>query len=161
MIVVSNTSPIMNLSIAGHHDLLRQMYEKVLIPEAVRDELSVSGSEQSWGTELQKTTWLEIRSVSNRALVNSLLSEVDSGEAEAIALAAEVEADLLLMDERRGRKLAARLGVKTIGLLGALIEAKRKGLVTEVKPVLDQMIAKAGFWVSRQLYSRVMQEAGE
>jgi uncharacterized protein len=66
----------------------------------------------------------------------------------------------LLIDERRGRKVASRLGLKFIGLLGMLVEAKRKGFIV-VKPILDDMIAKAGFWVDSQLYARVLQEAGE
>jgi hypothetical protein len=94
-------------------------------------------------------------------LVDSLLLELDPGEAEAIVLAAEMRADLLLLDERRGRTVAARLGVKHIGLLGVLVDAKRKGFLLAVKPVLDEIMARAGFWVSNRLYVRVLHEVGE
>jgi predicted nucleic acid-binding protein len=66
-----------------------------------------------------------------------------------------------LIDERRGRAVASRLGLKFVGLLGTLIEAKQHGLVPAVKPILDDLLTKAGFWISRELYDRVMQTAGE
>jgi hypothetical protein len=86
---------------------------------------------------------------------------LDPGEAEAIALAAEIGPDILLLDERRARKVAARMGLKVIGLLGVVLEAKRKGFIRRVQPLLDEVVAKAGFWVSARLYARVLEEAGE
>ena len=65
------------------------------------------------------------------------------------------------MDERKGRNVALRFGLKFIGLLGVLMEAKNKGLIQEVKPLLDALISKAGFWISPQLYNRVLESAGE
>jgi hypothetical protein len=99
--------------------------------------------------------------VTSQAIVDALQAELDIGEAEAIALAVEKQANLLLSDERRGRQVATRMGLTYIGLLGVLLEAKRKGFLPEVKPVLDDLLAKAGFWVSPQLYTRVLQAAGE
>jgi predicted nucleic acid-binding protein len=99
--------------------------------------------------------------VMDHALVVALQMELDEGEAEAIVLTKELAADLVLLDERRGRVVASRLGLRFVGLLGVLIEAKQKGSIPAVKAVLDDLVAKAGFWVSQQLYARVLQAAGE
>jgi len=151
----------MNLATVGQLDLLRQIYEKVVIPQAVYSELTIGGGEQPGAKEVQRLGWIETRQVADRALVMALRLEVDEGEAEAIALAKELAADLLLLDERRGRAVASRLELRFIGLLGVLIEAKQKRYISAVKPVLDDLVAKAGFWVSQQLYAHVLQAAGE
>ena len=98
--------------------------------------------------------------MSNQILVNALQVELDKGEAEAIALAQELAADLLLIDEHLGRAAATRLGVRIIGLLGVLIEAKHRGLILEVKPLVDALM-NLGFRVKHDLYQRVLQAAGE
>jgi predicted nucleic acid-binding protein len=87
--------------------------------------------------------------------------ELDPGEAEAIALAIELKADLLLLDERKGRNIAARLGVRSIGILGILIDAKQNGYVPAVKPIMDRLIQDAGFWIRREVYERVLSSANE
>ena len=168
MAVVSDTSPLTNLIAINRLDLLHQLYGRITIPEAVLHELtSSSKGDQEPGTamlaedELQALSWIEIRAITDRPLVASLLLELDEGEAEAIALAVELKAELLLIDERRGRRTAARLGVRPTGLLGALIEAKHRGFIPEIKSLLDDLIVKAGFWISRELYTRALQEAGE
>jgi len=105
--------------------------------------------------------WIQIRPVTDDTLVASLHLELDEGEAQAIALAIQLPAELLLLDERRGRAIAARLNLKIVGLLGALIEAKHRGFLAAIKPVLDDLITVAGFWISHELYDRVLQVAGE
>jgi len=161
VIVVSNTSPITNLAAVEQLDLLRQLYGTVLIPQAVYGELIAGGGGQPGAREVQTLEWIETRAVTDHALVTALQIELDNGEAEAIALTKELAADLLLLDERRGRAVAARLDLRFVGLLGVLIEAKQKGTIPAVKPVLDDLMAKAGFWISQRLYVRVLQAAGE
>jgi predicted nucleic acid-binding protein len=94
-------------------------------------------------------------------LAEALALELDAGEAEAIALAVEQGADLLLMDERRGRQAATRLKQRVVGVLGVLIEAKRHGNLPAVRPVLDALVSEAGFRISGALYARVLEAAGE
>jgi predicted nucleic acid-binding protein len=161
VIVVSNASPLINLAAIGRLDLLHQLYGRIVIPRAVYREIVVDGTGQSGSDQVKTLEWIETRWVVDRVLVASLCLEVDEGEAESIVLASELEADLLLLDERRGRLVASRLGLRFVGLLGVLVEAKHRGLIPGVQPVLDDLIQKAGFWISRELYDRVLQAAGE
>ncbi len=161
MIVVSNTSPITNLAAVHQLPLLQQLYGIIVIPQAVYDELTGVSKSVAGSTEVQTLAWIQTQKVANEVLVTALELELDPGEAEAIALAIELKADLLLLDERRGRTVASRFGVKFIGILGVLIEAKHKGVISEVKPALDDLILTAGFWVTRPLYTRVLQTVGE
>lgn len=93
--------------------------------------------------------------------VNSLRATLDFGEAEAIALAVELNADRLLIDERLGRVIAVRSGLQVTGVLGILVAAKRRNLIQDVKPMLDALTQQVGFWVDEQLYAEVLQAAGE
>ncbi|MBW4491505.1 MAG: DUF3368 domain-containing protein [Oscillatoria princeps RMCB-10] len=161
MIIVSDTSPINNLSAIGQLALLRQLYGTVIIPEAVFRELTDPEFPVAGATEVQTFDWIQTRQVNNRAVVEALRNDLDIGEAEAIALALELEADQILIDESRGRAIAARLNLRYTGILGILIEAKSQGLIPVVKPLLNALINEAGFWIAGSLYNRVLQLAGE
>ena len=158
MILVSNTSPINNLASVNQLSLLQQLYESIIIPEAVYRELTtvtVAGSQ-----EVQTLSWFKKQNITNTELVEKLNLELDRGEAEAITLALEINAELLLIDERLGRIVASRLGIEFTGVLGILLEAKSKGLITQVKPLLDQLRI-SGFWMREQLYNQVLNLANE
>ncbi|BAZ12781.1 hypothetical protein NIES4071_46150 [Calothrix sp. NIES-4071] len=161
MIVVSDTSPINNLAAINQLEILRELYGTVIIPEAVYRELTEPDFPVAGATEVQTFNWIEVRQVSNRTVVNALQSELDIGEAEAIALALEVSAEQVIIDERLGRIVADRLSLNYTGILGILIEAKTKGLIPTVKPLLDALRNEAGFWIAEPLYNRVLQLAGE
>ena len=109
---------------------------------------------------MQQLDWVQTRTLSNRAVVSALQVEVDAGKAEAISLAQELAADLLLIDERMGRAIAARLGIRIIGLLGVLMEAKHRGLIREIKPLVDALM-NVGFRIGKDLYERILQTGGE
>ena len=161
MIVVSNTSPLVNLAAVGQLDLLQRLYDKVVIPQSVHDEIVIAGAGQLGAIEVATFDWIETRQVADRNLVASLQLELDDGEAEAIALAVELKADLILLDERKGRVIAARLGLRFIGLLGMLVEAKHRGLISAVRPIMNDLIGKAGFWIGQELYDYILQVAEE
>lgn len=97
----------------------------------------------------------------DQAFVERLKDELDAGEAEAIALALELKADRLLIDERLGRQVAQRLGVSVTGLLGVLVAAKQVNLIAELKPILDNLITQAKFWVHPDLYRQILQDVDE
>jgi uncharacterized protein len=161
LILVSDASPIISLSAIARLGLIEQIYGQVLIPEAVSQEILSGGPGQPGIVELRGATWLIARRVQDQILSRALEGELDRGEAAAIALAIETKADLLLIDERRGRQVAMRLGLKVLGTLGLLIEAKRRGLLPAIAPVLGELLRKAGFRVSPQLYRTVLEAAGE
>lgn len=161
MIIVSNTSPISNLIIIGEIALLQQIYPKILIPPAVHSELTRLPLLQTTMTSLLDAGWLEIQASTNLQLLDILNQTLDPGEAEAIALAVELSANRLLIDERLGRSVATSYGLKLRGLLGILIYAKQQGLIPVLKPILDRLINQAGFRVSQALYDRALQEVGE
>ena len=115
MIVVCNTSPIIALACAGHLELLHALHGEILVPDAVYDEITVAGVGEPGAREVAEAAWIKRRPVPNAPLVNALSLELDAGEAQAIALAAESGAGLILLDERLGRRAAKRLGLTVIG----------------------------------------------
>jgi predicted nucleic acid-binding protein len=161
VIIISNTSPISNLAKVGQLSLMQKIYGKILIPPAVHEELLDERAGGTVITAVQSATWLEVRSVQNRQLVDQLRTRVNVGEAEAIALAVEVKATRLLIDERLGRQSAKDLGVKITGVLGILLLAKRQNLITALKPIMDDLIIQSNFRISSQLYASVLNEADE
>ena len=161
MSVVSNASPLISLARIGKLDLLRQLYDELFIPEAVWHEVVIEGVGQPGADEVKAATWIKTQSVTNTPLVHALRQELDAGEAEAIALTLETQAELLLMDERVGREVARHLGLRYTGLIGVLVEAKHKGVLSAVKPQLDELRNIAGFRISDALYVRVLQDEGE
>ncbi|WP_446009346.1 DUF3368 domain-containing protein [Candidatus Electrothrix sp.] len=90
-----------------------------------------------------------------------LRRDLDQGESETIALAVELRADLVLLDEKEGRNVAAHFGLRPVGIIGVLLEAKKKGLTTELRPHLDALRNEAGFYLSDRLYLHALALAGE
>lgn len=161
MSVVSNTSPLISLARLGHLELLHALYGEVLVPEAVWQEVVIDGAGQPGASEIGRALWIHRCAVTNWPLVQALRQHLGAGEAEAIALAHEVGAELLLMDERLGRQAAHRLGVRAIGLAGVLLEAKCKRVIPAVKPYLDALRDVAGFRLGDEVYAQVLRDAGE
>jgi predicted nucleic acid-binding protein len=151
----------MNLAAIGQLDLLEKLYSKITIAQAVYTEIALQGAGMPGSNEVQTFSWIETKIVKDRAKVLLLQTDLDIGESETIVLAIELRTDLLLMDERLGRAKAASLGLKHIGILGILIEAKRLGYVSNIKQLMDDLMVKAGFWIDHKLYLRVLQAAGE
>jgi len=163
VIVISDTSAITNLAAIQHLQLLVQLYNQVTIPEAVYRELAQIDPPVPGSLEVQTAPWFQVRQVVSGTIIERLQSEVrlDPGESEAIALALELNADLLLIDERRGRAEANRLGLRITGLLGILVEAKQKNLIVAVKPLMDTLIASSDFRVSSALYNHILEIVDE
>ena len=161
MIVVSDTSALSNLALVNHLWLLESIYRTVIIPEAVASELSAASNRTI--SDILQLGWIQTKSLSNLQLANQLQRDrgLDTGEASAIALALELQADDLLIDERLGRQEALQLGLSIIGILGILLVAKQRNLIPQVQPIMDNLINQAGFRVSPLLYQRILVLAQE
>lgn len=161
MIVVSDTSPVLSLALIGQLDVLRQLYGTLIIPQAVHDELVIGGAAYGDGEQVVGHSWIEVRATTNHTVRALLERELDRGEAEALALAIELRADLVLIDEFKGRRLADYLKVPHAGLVDLLGEAKHLQVLAAVKPTLDDLMQRANFRVGRKLYERILANAGE
>lgn len=144
---VLDSTCLIGLDQVGRLELLPNLFDPVLIPLEVEREAGISAP------------WLKIEAPSNMALVSALKAMVDDGEAEAIALAAEKQWRIVL-DDRRARDLALRMGLKVIGTVGVLVRAKRSGLLPWIKPVLNELTEK-GFRLSDTLKREALLLAGE
>jgi len=151
MIVVSDTSPLTALLTVGEERLLPQLFEQVVIPLAVRNELQ--------RTHPRLPDWLRVVSVQDAAQVGKFCQLVDVGE--AIELALELHADRVLMDERKGRKLALQEGVAVIGLLGVVLLAKRKDLIPSARTLLLRMDQEAGIYLAPDIRDTALKTVGE
>jgi predicted nucleic acid-binding protein len=162
VIVVSDSSALIALSAAGHFSLLRELYGRVLIPAAVHREVVLDPDARFGAKEVADADWIEVCHVSDVSLVTSLVQGgIGHGESEAIVLAIEERADILLIDDLRGRQAAARHGLTITGVLGIFLLAKRRGLVTAIKPLIDGLTISIGFRVAAPLYEAVLRSAGE
>lgn len=153
MIVVSDTSPVTALLAVGQCDLLLQLFGEVVIPPAVEAELRRGHS--------MLPAWLRVRGLQNQTSAGVYAKTVDRGEAEAIALAQELHADHLLIDERRGRRLAQQQGVPVLGLLGTVLLAKRTRLIPSARDLLDQLDREAGIYLADDLKNAALKTVGE
>lgn len=161
MIVISDASVLINLAIIGHLDLLQKLYQEIIISEAVYYEITIKGAGKPGDQEVRSSDWVQVMAIKNTKLVKILLEEIDLGEAEGITLAVEMDATLLLIDEKLGREKAKAFGIKTVGLLGILLEAKRLGLIENVTDLMDELRERANFKIGKSLYQKVKELAGE
>lgn len=160
MTVVANTSPLRYLIASGQVGLVAKLFGTVLIPRAVERELLDPHAPpplRQWMT--QRPAWLETRDVHLRP-DSELTSELDPGEREAIQLALELRAELLIMDDRRGRQMATARGLTVIGALGMLRESYRQRLIENPLELTAQLRSN-GFRVSRALMRRFEEQIHE
>jgi predicted nucleic acid-binding protein len=153
MIVVSDTSPLTALLAIGQSDLLTKLFGDVVIPPAVKSELL--------RTHPVLPAWLRVQSLRDNTKAALYAQSVDHGEAEAIALAEELHADHLLIDERKGRRLAQQQGLPVLGLLGVVLLAKRKRLIPSARELLAQLDREAGIYLGDDLKEAALKSAGE
>jgi uncharacterized protein len=153
MIVVSDTSPITALLTVGHIDLLSKLFGEVIIPVEVHCELL--------RLHPSLPTWIKVERVASPENTLAFRALVDPGEAEAIELAKELNADRLLIDDYKGRRLAEREGVAVIGLLGVVLLAKTTGLIPSARELLTRLKAEADIYLSEEILTAGLRSVGE
>ena len=163
MPVVSNTSPLLNLAIVDHLSLMYEQFGEILIPQAVLEELQVEEGLPGSQTlrEAIEKGWLRVKEVMDQHYVKVLQIDLDKGEAEAIALALQVKAKWVILDEREGRRVAKSLGLKVIGVLGILLRAQREGKLPLLQKTMEDLRSKAGFHIGKELFSDLLREGGK
>ncbi len=152
MIVVSDTSPINYLLLIDQIDLLPHLFEKIIVPEVVRDEMldpNAPPALQQWIAN--PPPWLIIRAV---PVIDATLSSLDLGEQAAITLAQTLSADLLIIDERLGRQIARERGISIIGTLGILDDAASQSLVDLSDSITR--LQKTNFRISRSIIQALL-----
>ena len=156
LILFSDTGPILALARIDQLDLLRQLFGNLFIPPAVRaeikDEISVAA--------VATADWITVQAVHDMLAVQLLQEELDAGECEAIILAKELTADLILIDERSATRRARMLGLPVIGTLGVLLLGKQVGQLVALRPLLERL-RSIEFHMSTDLFEHVLSAADE
>ena len=145
---VTDSTCLIALERIGQLDLLRQVFAPLFAPPAVQAELGVS------------VDWLVVRPVSDMRIVVALKTQLDEGEAQVIALAMELGDILVVLDDKKARRIARQMDLRVIGTLGILLRAKQEGVVTELKSSLNAL-RRVGFYMTDELYQETLRIAGE
>ncbi len=148
-VIVSDTTCLIILTKIGALDLLERLFSKVIITDEVSKEFN----------ELLPI-WIIVEQVQNRSQVEVLQLLLDLGESSSIALCVEKKNCLLIIDERKGRKVAQDLNIPIIGTLGILLEAKKSGLIHSIRPLFEELL-ETNFRISKQLLNVVLEQVGE
>ena len=143
-IVIADSTCLIGLSKIGQLYILRQLFEKILVPSAVFHEVVVVGAGRSGAKEINNAEWIEIQEAKNQLAVQAFRLTLGAGESEAIVLAQECAADFIILDDWKARQMALGLSLPVIGTVAVLTKAAEKGIIRELQPVLEDL-RKAGF----------------
>jgi len=160
VIVVCDSTILIGLAQIGRLDLLRKVFSEISIPEEVFHEVVEKGGDKPGVQDIKNVDWIEIIPVKDKTQVDFLMISLDKGEAEVLALAKELLADLIMIDEEKARKSAIIAGYNIMGLLGFFILAKNLGLVRRIRPLIEELTRKR-FRISDRVVSEALIRAGE
>lgn len=153
MTVVCNSTPLIALSRIGRLELLKEYFGEVYIPQEVYNEVVTRGGGLFGAKEVASVDWIKVKEVTNRIAVDSLSTNLDRGESEAVVLAKERNV-LLVIDDSEGRKIAESLGLKITGTIGLLLLAAEDSKL-DLKKSIDDLMA-VGFRLSEKEYKRIV-----
>lgn len=162
--ILCNTSPIIGLISIGRLYLLRELFDEIILPEAVYRELCTDSP--AYQKEIEEINdniskgYFKIYRVKNADVVKSMYGKLHFGELEVIVAAKELNLQFAIIDEKAARKMASEFLINTIGILGILLLAKKKELINCIKPDIDKLRAN-GYRISDELYDQILGKAGE
>lgn len=152
MKVVVNATPLIALSLINQQELLNELFDEVLVPSAVYQEVVIQGAGQPGAAELASITWIQVQAPSTSSTIEPLLLGLDTGELQVLLLAQEVQADWVLVDERLGRRIARAMNLPVKGTVGIMLAACEVGLLskTQALEALGQLTQR-GIRISSQV----------
>jgi len=160
-VIVSNTTPISNFLHLGRIDILQCMFGQIHIPPAVKQEIKAAFSDNiKWQKCMNDGSFI-IQDVKNPWLSKQLLEKLHIGEAEALCICMENNAELCLLDDKDARKTAKQNKIPISGTLGILIQAKKTEQIESVKYYMDELKTRHHFWISKAMYRKVLYLSGE
>jgi predicted nucleic acid-binding protein len=157
MIVVSNTTPIIALSSVERIDILKSLFKEIIITEEVKNELI---AKERYGSTFPSLDWVKVEKVRNQEFQQALALELGAGEASVIALARELNADFVIIDEKYGNRMARYFGLSPIRTLAILEAAKKKNVINRLKPIVKEMVSK-GIWYKKELLDQFLKDNHE
>jgi uncharacterized protein len=158
-LIIADSSPLIGLARIGQLGLLPKLARRIVVPRAVWAEVTGARTDAPGASEVAAQSWIEVLEV-DRQWVAPLHILVGQGEAEAIALAQREPSSILLLDDLRARKLAERLGLRRMGTVALLGQAKRAAMIPEIRPLLEALVAN-GIYIRQELIAAALREVGE
>jgi predicted nucleic acid-binding protein len=152
VIVVSDSSPLIALSSVDSLDLMQLLFDTVIIPVSVRDEVMGTAAK----IVVEMPSFISVEPVAAKLPVRFFKLNLHAGESEAISLALERGIQGIILDDKQAREIATELGLKVIGTLGLLTLAKRKGFLSEVRPIMLQIIERVNFRIAPSVLNRAL-----
>jgi predicted nucleic acid-binding protein len=156
---IADSGPLISFARINELELLPRLFSKIFVPPEVWNEVTARGQGLAGAYEISQARWITIQAPDPH-LVSPLSILVDAGEAETIALAQTIPDCIILLDDSRARKIAKRLKIRQIGIVGLLLRAKRLGLVKKIKPYLVSLL-KNGIYIRQELIDAALNDVGE
>lgn len=152
--IISNSTLLIILSKIGELEILKNLYGEIIIPRAVFDEVTIKSD------AIKNLLWIKILEVQDKSNRKIYQAKLHDGEVEVMMLAKEISADLLIIDDNAAKKFAKFLGFTVTGTLGILLKAKSEKIISEVKPILEKMLAEK-FYISEEIIKLVFKTVKE
>jgi predicted nucleic acid-binding protein len=155
MKVVSDATPLIHLAAIGRLDLLKELFQEILIPEEVYEEVVLHGRDRPGSVEVCEADWISRCHVPNKAVLQALQTTLGAGEAACIALASSISADVVILDDKLARLHALSQGLKVTGTIGILLRCADREILS-FESALQELLA-TGFRLSPQETKRIME----